>query len=81
MNSLDLTLIKKAKEPQPPTKHIRTADHHWLDRYDIDGHFHHRVVLQWNPSAKRWSHSGNVGTGIYVNTQYWRYVAPCLIPE
>lgn len=69
-------------EPKPAKNaDLRLAGHHWLDCYDIDGHFHQRVVLQWNPSAKRWSHSGDVGTGIYVNTQYWRYVAPCPIPE
>lgn len=79
MNSLDL--VKKAKEPQPPTKHIRTADHHWLDAYDIDGHYKYRAVLQWNPGAKRWSHSGQVGSGCYVNTEYWVYLGYCPIPE
>lgn len=75
------TILKVDKEPKPPINHIRFAGHHWLDDYDSDGHFFERVVLQWNPGAQRWSHSGMVGTGSYVNTSYWRYVGPCPIPE
>ena len=81
MNSLDLNLIKKVNEPKPPTKYLRTADHHWLDDYDCDGHYFGRIVLQWNPGAERWSHSGMVATGSYVDTKNWRYVCHCPIPE
>ncbi len=71
----------RGPEPTPPTNALRTAGHHWLDDYDSDGHYFGCVVLQWNPGAMRWSHSGNVGAGLYVDTAYWRYVAPCSIPE
>lgn len=71
----------RSKEPKPPGREMLIAGHHWLDEYDMDGHFFGRIVLQWNPGAKRWSHSGMVATGSYVDTTYWRYVAPCPIPE
>lgn len=69
------------KEPVPPVNHIKTAGHHWLDQIDFDGRFHQRVVLQWNPVAKRWSHSGQVGTGLYIDTKRWKYIEPCVMPE
>lgn len=68
-------------EPQPPGNEIKLANHHWLDHYDSDGHYFGRIVLQWNPGAKRWSHSGNVGTSMYVSTRHWKYVCTCSIPE
>lgn len=74
-------LDDELNEPVPPGYEIRAAGHHWLDHYDSDGHYFGRVVLQWNPAAKKWSHSGNVGTGMYVITSNWKYVAPCPIPE
>ena len=39
------------REPLPPIQYQRTAEHHWLDVFDIDGHFHETVVLQYNPGA------------------------------
>ena len=41
-----------------------------------------KVLLQpkWNPGAKRWSHSGNCGTGWYIDTRGWKYVAPYPLP-
>lgn len=71
----------RSKEPKPKGHELRTAGHHWLDDFDMDGHFFGRIVLQWNPGAQRWSHSGNVATGMYVDTTYWQYVCPCSIPE
>lgn len=68
-------------EPKPPEAQARIAGHHWLDDYDSDGHYFGRVVLQWNPGAQRWSHSGMVATGSYVDTAHWRYVCSCSIPE
>jgi hypothetical protein len=70
-----------AVQPFPPGHHIRLADHHWLERCDCDGHSFGLVVLQWNPGAKRWSHSGYVGTGFYVDTTYWKYIAICPLPD
>jgi hypothetical protein len=64
--------------PLPPN--AKAAEHHWLEVLDIDGHSFGLVVAQWNPGAKRWSHSGMVGSGLYLETQYWRYVAPCPMP-
>lgn len=66
-------------EPVPP-KNQRSAGHHWLEKRDIDGHTFGLVVLQWCPGAKRWSHSGHVGSDIYVDTSYWLYEAPCPMP-
>lgn len=68
-------------EPVPPMNHIRGAEHHWLEKIDCDGHSSGFIVLQWNPSAKRWSHSGCVGTGGYIDTKYWVYKGYCPIPE
>lgn len=67
-------------EPQPPGYKVRMADHHWLEKIDSDGHRLGLVVLQWNPSAKRWSHSGYAGAGVYVDTRDWAYVAECPLP-
>lgn len=64
----------------PPGHHVRGAGHHWLEILDCDGHSFGICVLQWNPGARKWSHSGNVGTGMYVDTRYWRYVAECPLP-
>lgn len=64
--------------PVPPNPKV--ADHHWLEEMDGDGHSFGLLVAQWNPGAKRWSHSGNVGSGVYLYTQHWRYVAPCPWP-
>ncbi|WP_146039558.1 MULTISPECIES: hypothetical protein [unclassified Variovorax] len=60
---------------------MKTAEHHWLEVKDMDGHSFGLVVAQWNPGARKWSHSGNVGTGLYLNSDYWRYVAPCPMPD
>lgn len=68
-------------EPVPPAKYYRGADHHWIQKFDCDGHQGDCVCLQWNPSAKRWSHSGYVGSGIYVETKGWKYVAHCPMPD
>lgn len=73
--------VNELGEPLPPGHHQRLAEHHWLDAFDIDGHFKGTVVLQFNPAVKRWSHSGDVGTGIYVNTKYWKYRCPCPMPD
>lgn len=68
-------------EPVPPVKYARGADHHWIQKIDYDGHVGDTVCLQWNPGAKRWSHSGYVGSGIYVEAKGWKYVAHCPIPD
>lgn len=73
--------IKQVAEPTPPTKNLKSADHHWLDIYDSDGHYFGRVVLQWNPAAKRWSHSGMLATNSYIDTKHWEYVGLCPMPE
>jgi len=65
----------------PPLHHSKLALHHWLDAFDCDGRYEGRIVLQWNPGALRWSHSGNVGTGHYVDTKYWKYVGLCVMPN
>lgn len=71
-------ILPVAPSPAPPN--IKMADHHWLEVMDSDGHSFGLVVAQWNPGAKRWSHSGNVATGMYLDTQLWRYVEPCPMP-
>ena len=70
----------EAVEPAPPLKYSKSAGHHWLDAFDCDGHYKGRIVLQWNPGAKRWSHSGHVGSNIYVNARYWKYIGHCEMP-
>lgn len=67
--------------PTPPGWKAKIAGHHWLDKRDSDGHSFGLVVLQWNPVAKKWSHSGDCGTGIYIETRYWQYVSECPMPE
>lgn len=65
--------------PVPPQP--KDAGHHWLEDFDCDGHSFGMVVAQWNPGARRWSHSGNVATGMYLDTRHWKYVAPCPMPD
>lgn len=72
------TTIKQPDFPVPPN--LKSGDHHWLEKYDSDGHSGGLVVLQWNPGAKLWSHSGNMGTGIYVDVQGWKYITLCPLP-
>lgn len=72
-----LTAIS-GESPSPPNP--KRADHHWLEHRDMDGHTYGLVVLQWNPGAALWSHSGLIGSGIYVDTKHWLYVAPCPLP-
>lgn len=67
-------------EPIPPGWKAKTAGHHWLEKFDCDGHSGGLIVLQWNPVARRWSISGNVGAGNYVETKNWKYVAYCPMP-
>lgn len=73
--------LRRETEPQPPVNQARFAEHHWLQQITYDGHYGSVIVLQWNPSAKRWSHSGDVGTGVYVDTGGWRYLGPCEMPD
>jgi hypothetical protein len=69
--------------PTPPTFQIKQAEHHWLDIFDSDGHYFGRVILQWAPSAKKWCHSGNVGTDIYLENvdENWKYVCKQEMPK
>lgn len=62
----DLPDLTKAEQLQPPARYLKAAEHHWIEDIDSDGHLMQIVVLQWNPGAQRWSHSGYVGTGLYV---------------
>jgi hypothetical protein len=73
--------LRQMVEPKPPVNMIKQAEHHWLDSYDSDGHFFGTYVLQWAPGVNRWCHSGNVGTGMYVNTYYWSYNSHCKMPD
>lgn len=50
----------------PPENHRKSAGHHWLEVLDSDGHRFGAVVAQWNPGARRWSSSGDVGIGLYL---------------
>lgn len=68
-------------EPKPPKQFLKQGEHHWLNHIDFDGRVHETIVLQWNPVAQRWSHSGHVGTGTYVDTNGWEYVAHCPMPK
>lgn len=72
--------IEKKPEPQPVGFRARLAGHHWVQEIDFDGHVGGTIVLQWNPSVKRWSHSGNVGTGGYVEIPGWKYIGICPMP-
>lgn len=67
-------------DPVPPGHHVRLAGHHWVQEIDFDGREGSIIVLQWNPSVKRWSHSGQVATGLYVDIKGWKYISVCPIP-
>lgn len=67
-------------EPVPPGYHKKFTGHHWLEKFDFDGRLVDTIVLQWNPVAGRWSHSGNVATGAYIDTRGWKYLAVCPQP-
>lgn len=72
--------LRKPVEPVPPNEYLKRSDHHWLEVLDTDGHSFGLQVVQWNPGARRWTHSGAYGSGIYLNTECWRYVAHCPLP-
>lgn len=67
-------------EPVPPGHHARLGGHHWLQEVDFDGRVCDTVVYQWNPGVQRWSHSGEIGTGYYMETKGWKYLQPCPMP-
>lgn len=71
----------KGEQVLPPSKFLKRGDHHWLEVLDSDGHNFGLVVLQWNPGAQKWSHSGNIATGMYIDTSYWKYHSHCPMPE
>ncbi len=68
--------------PRPPGYEQKQGEHHWLDIFDCDGHYFGRVILQWAPSAQKWCHSGNLGTGMYCEqvNEYWKYVCKQEMP-
>lgn len=67
--------------PTPPGWHKKHSGHHWLEQIDSDGRRCGLTVLQWNPQAQKWSHSNMVGTGYYIETNGWVYVAECPLPK
>ena len=69
-----------SQEPIPTGWRSKTASHYWVEKFDCDGHSGGLMVLQWNPTAKRWSISGNVGTGNYVDTKGWKIIQYCPLP-
>ena len=83
LGPIDLVSLDGPPSPiTPPGYQVRHAGHHWLEEYDSDGHFHGLKVLQWNPGAMKWSHSGLVGTGLYVEvTTHWKYHSECALPK
>ena len=70
--------MQNKQQLTPPNP--KSGDHHWLEKFDSDGHSGGLIVLQWNPVAKRWSFSGQLGTGNYVDTTGWKYVAIAPMP-
>ena len=75
----DLTFNRHV-EPAPPGNHIAEAGHHWLMERTYDGHMAGLVVMQWQPHAKKWCHSGDVATGRNVDTSGWAYLEPVANP-
>jgi hypothetical protein len=70
------------KMPTPPLFESKQANHYWLDIFDCDGHYFGRVILQWAPGAKKWCHSGNLGTDIYVPvSEHWKLVCKQEMPD
>lgn len=67
--------------PEPPLGLLKFAGHHWLEDVDTDGHSFGRIVLFWEPSAKRWCHSGLHGTGTYYNAAGFHYIGPVQEPS
>ena len=65
--------------PTPPNR--RQAGFHWLAVYDCDGHYHGRQVMFWQPGAAAWCRSGMHASNADVDTEHWRYVAECPMPE
>jgi hypothetical protein len=72
------TYLMAKPEPVPPGYHVKLAGHHWLR---LEGEYGQTVVKQWNPGAKKWSHSGNVGTEMYVDMHGYEYVCLCPMPD
>lgn len=70
-------LPKNLKGPVPrnPTDQ-KIAGHHWLREIDFDGRPDQPVILQWGPFSKAWFRSGEVGTGLPLDTRGFEYLAP-----
>ena len=70
-------------DPQviPPQHHIQYAGHHWLQRFDFDGHPGGHVVLQWQPISRRWCLPNDYARGNDFDVEHYRYVAPCPMPS
>ena len=89
LRDVDVELIKPTQElalnslgePMPPLAHRKLAGHHWLEVTDSDGHTFGTIVAQWNPGAQRWSNSGLVATGCFIDTRYYRYGTDCPLPD
>lgn len=71
----------KLVEPRPPLVFIKSASHHWLQEVYDDGRPGQPVVLQWSPASERWCISGDVASGIFMDTRGWKYLAPCPVPD
>lgn len=67
-------------EPHPLGNAMQHAGHHWVEHIDLDGRSRGAIALQWCPGVNRWTHSGEVATGTYVNTEGWRYIGECPYP-
>ncbi len=61
-------------EPKPPINLSRDTGHHWLQIVDFDNRAGEYVVMQWQPNAQKWCHSGYCASGRNVDTTGWLYV-------
>jgi hypothetical protein len=63
---------------KPPDSYLSTPRHHFLHLYDDDNKFIKEIVLQWDPINEQWVASGQLGSGVFVDTTNMQYVAVCV---
>jgi hypothetical protein len=62
----------------PPKKHIKKAEHHWVEQIDSDGRGTGLSVMQWQAGVKAWCFPNQYGAGNEspLEGYVWRGLCP-----
>ena len=66
----------------PPSKYLKHAGCHWVERLNGDGFGMGLEVYQWQPSSKKWCRPNEYDTyGMEVDLSGYKWIAECPYPE